>query len=87
MQVSAFGLLSDALAVPVSPTSPGLFTQNGTGQSAAAILNQDNSLNTPRNPGQKGSVFRIFLTGEGMTNPRASRAKSPASTSKRPFSP
>ena len=36
-----------------------------------AILNQDGSLNTPRNPALRGSIVQIFLTGNGATNPPA----------------
>jgi uncharacterized protein (TIGR03437 family) len=53
----------------VVPSDPGLFTQTGTGQGSAAVLNQDNSLNTPKNPAARGSIVQLFATGEGQTNP------------------
>jgi uncharacterized protein (TIGR03437 family) len=53
----------------VAASAPGLFTQSQTGQGDAAILNQDSSLNTPKNPAPRGSIVQIFLTGEGQTDP------------------
>ncbi len=36
----------------------------------AAVLNSDNSLNSPSNPAQRGSIVQIFLSGTGATTPR-----------------
>jgi uncharacterized protein (TIGR03437 family) len=55
--------------VSVSTTSPGLFTSNGTGSGAAAVLNQDSSYNGPSNPAAKGSTIVLYMTGEGQTQP------------------
>ncbi|MGH9497741.1 MAG: hypothetical protein ACRD3L_01225 [Terriglobales bacterium] len=55
--------------------APGLFAQTGTGQGGAAILNQDNSLNTPQSPAARGSTIQIFLTGEA-TNPAGNHRRS-----------
>ena len=69
VEIDGGGVHSAPWSVPVAQSAPGLFTQNGTGQGDAAILNQDNSLNTPQRPASRGSVVQMFLTGEGMTNP------------------
>jgi uncharacterized protein (TIGR03437 family) len=55
--------------VPSAASAPGIFTADGTGVGAGAILNQDNTLNTPSNPAAAGTVIQIFATGEGLTNP------------------
>jgi uncharacterized protein (TIGR03437 family) len=55
--------------VPVVAAAPGLFTmtQNGTGQ--AAILNQDNSVNSASNPAPRGTIVAVYLTGTGDLTP------------------
>ena len=35
----------------------------------AAVLNQDQSYNTPNNPASKGSYIVLYMTGEGQTAP------------------
>jgi uncharacterized protein (TIGR03437 family) len=47
-------------------SAPGIFT---LGQGQGAILNEDGTANSPRNPAQKGSIIAIFATGEGQTRP------------------
>jgi uncharacterized protein (TIGR03437 family) len=53
----------------VAAVSPGLFTaaQNGSGQ--AAVLNQDNTLNSATNAAPRGSVISLFGTGQGQVSP------------------
>jgi uncharacterized protein (TIGR03437 family) len=63
------GIQAPAWSIPVVPSTPGLFTQTGSGQGSGAILNQDNSLNTPSNPATRGSIVQLFATGEGQTKP------------------
>ena len=60
---------SNAYPLTVAGTAPGLFTQNASGSGPGAILNQDNSVNGPKNPAAKGSIVQVYLTGEGQTNP------------------
>ena len=50
--------------------APALFSANSSGKGNGAILNQDNTPNSPANPAEKGSVVVLFGTGEGQTNPR-----------------
>ncbi len=46
-----------------SSTTPGLFTQNGSGTGLAAALNQDNTLNTQANPAARGTIVQFYGTG------------------------
>ena len=56
---------SAAVVVPAAPASPGVFSQNGTGQGQGYILNQDGSLNSPANPAKEGDAITVFATGVG----------------------
>jgi len=59
---------SAAWTLPVAGASPAIFTLDSSGLGAGAILNQDNSVNTPGNPAARGSVIQIFGTGVGSLN-------------------
>jgi uncharacterized protein (TIGR03437 family) len=50
----------------VQPAAPGVFT---TQAAQAAAINEDLTLNSPRNPAPAGSVVALFLTGAGLTEP------------------
>jgi len=63
------GQTSAAYPVGLTTTAPGLFTLNAAGSGPAAILNRDNSTNSPNNPARKGDFIVLYLTGEGQTNP------------------
>jgi uncharacterized protein (TIGR03437 family) len=69
VQVEYLGALSNTIAVPVAPASPGIFTLDMSGMGAGAILNQDFTLNSVETPAARGSVVQIFATGEGQTRP------------------
>jgi uncharacterized protein (TIGR03437 family) len=69
VELDMSGIHSPAWGVPVSASAPGLFTQAGTGQGPANILNEDNSPNAASNPATRGSIVQIFATGEGQTVP------------------
>ncbi len=60
---------AQGMAVPIQATSPGIFTvtENGSGQ--GAILNQNGSLNSTKNPAAAGSTIQIFATGAGVWTP------------------
>jgi uncharacterized protein (TIGR03437 family) len=65
-----FGALtSGAWTIPVAATAPGIFTLASSGVGAAAVLNQDNSVNDPSHPAARGSIIQIYATGEGQTTP------------------
>lgn len=59
VQVEYQGVRSDPFQIAVSPTAPGLFTVNASGQGQASATN----------PGQRGSVVTLWATGEGLTDP------------------
>lgn len=63
------GATTAELNLRVARSSPAMFTQNSSGSCAGAILNQDNTLNTPANPAKRKSIIQIFVTGEGQTSP------------------
>ncbi len=63
------GRSSAPLVMPVTAAAPALFSADSSGKGQGAILNQDNSVNTPANPAEKGSVVILFGTGEGATTP------------------
>ncbi len=54
----------NSLTLPVRPTDPGIFRIGST--EFGAILNQDNTLNTPENPAARGSIVTFWTTGMGV---------------------
>jgi uncharacterized protein (TIGR03437 family) len=60
--VSANGLTSSAVNVPVMTAAPGLFFDSS---GHAIVQNQDSSLNSPANPAKVGSTVVAYLTGSG----------------------
>ena len=75
MQISYLGNLTGVVSLNVAATAPGLFTADGSGTGAGAILNSDSSLNTAANPAAAGSILQIFATGEGVTSPASTDGK------------
>jgi uncharacterized protein (TIGR03437 family) len=69
MQVWYLGIPSPLVTLQVSPTAPGIFTQDGSGKGAAAILDADGTLNSPSNPASAGSVVSLYATGGGTYSP------------------
>jgi uncharacterized protein (TIGR03437 family) len=69
VEVELNGVRSLPWGIPVVGSAPGIFTINGSGRGRAAVLNQDNTLNLPSNPADRGSVVQVFATGEGLTEP------------------
>lgn len=67
--VTSGALRSSPSSVSVTDAAPGLFTVDASGRGAAAILNQDGSLNTATAAAAKGSTVSIYLTGLGVLNP------------------
>lgn len=60
---------SQNLFTYVAQYVPTLFTADGSGIGAGAILNQDGSPNAASNPAARGSVVTLFGTGGGLTTP------------------
>jgi uncharacterized protein (TIGR03437 family) len=69
VQVWYQGIPSAIVPLKVSPASPGIFTQDGSGQGPGAILNADGTLNTPSAPAPAGSSVSLYATGGGETQP------------------
>lgn len=66
IQVETAGRRSPPVEVPVAEASPGIFViSRANGRNQAAVLNQDNSVNGPGSPANRGSVIQIFGTGQG----------------------
>ncbi|HWB83835.1 MAG TPA: SBBP repeat-containing protein [Bryobacteraceae bacterium] len=65
VQVQSGGALSNEVLVNVTPTSPGLFSTDGSGVNQSYIRNQDGSLNSPSNPAHPGDRITVFATGVG----------------------
>ena len=72
IQVINNGVGAAAWGVPVTPSAPGIFTLNHSGQGPATVLNQDSSVNGPGNPALGGTAIQIFATGGGQTSPPSS---------------
>ncbi len=69
VEVVSNGFQSELWGVPLTPAAPGVFAAGSIGVGQAAVLNQDGSPNGAPNPAARGSVVRIFGTGEGATTP------------------
>jgi len=60
------GLVVATSSVAIQPAAPGLFLLTG---GHAAVLNPDNSINTPSRPAAAGSIVSAYLTGLGAVQP------------------
>ncbi len=58
------GDLWSSISLNPTDTEPGVFLVSGVPRAAAA-LNQDQTINSPDNPADPGSVVAVFLTGVG----------------------
>lgn len=81
------GQAGPAVRIPAVQATPALFTLNSSGKGAAALLNQDNSANTPGNPATRGSVVTLYGTGEGVTSPTGVDGRLAANPLARPSLP
>lgn len=61
---------SNAVTVPLAPTSPGIFSFPATGIGSAAALHSDYSLVSATSPATQGEIISMYLTGLGATNPK-----------------
>jgi trimeric autotransporter adhesin len=58
--------LTPAFTLPVSATTPGIFTAGQSGSGQGAILNADGTPNSASNPAAPGSAISIFAIGTGV---------------------
>jgi uncharacterized protein (TIGR03437 family) len=85
LQVSYQGRTSNTLSLPIVPTTLGIFSLDGSGAGAGAIVNQDGTVNSPNNPAPAGSIVFVYATGEGQTNPAGIDGKPNASPAPLPL--
>jgi uncharacterized protein (TIGR03437 family) len=71
----------------VVSAKPGLFTIDGTGRKAGAILNENGTVNTPDNPAERGSVIVLYATGDGIVSPSVADGQVNGSTLPKPVLP
>jgi uncharacterized protein (TIGR03437 family) len=69
LQVS-YGSHSTVRGVALVSAAPGVYTLDRSGQGPAAVLNQDNTVNSPSAPADRGSIIQIFATGLGDAAPQ-----------------
>jgi uncharacterized protein (TIGR03437 family) len=62
ISISCASLNSQAVSLPLSRFTPGIFTATQNGKGQAAIINQDDSIETPS---PVGSVIEVYGTGFG----------------------
>jgi uncharacterized protein (TIGR03437 family) len=65
VQVEYKGVRSDVETMPVLDSRPGIFSLDGSGKGQGAILNQEGTVNSPKNPARRGSIVTIYMTGGG----------------------
>ncbi len=75
MQVEYLGAMSSAVAIPVVPSLPGIFTSDASGTGQAMAMNQDGTWNSAANPAARGSSVTLLVTGEGQTSPAGADGK------------
>jgi uncharacterized protein (TIGR03437 family) len=69
IQAFVGGAASEIWTLPVTASTPGIFTANSSGTGPAAVLNQDGTINSPSNPAARGTMITFYATGEGQTLP------------------
>lgn len=67
-----FGIPSAPFTMQVASTTAAVFTADGSGKGAGAILNENGSPNSAAQRAAPGSVITLFGTGEGVTTPAGS---------------
>ncbi|HXK05818.1 MAG TPA: hypothetical protein VMS37_25680 [Verrucomicrobiae bacterium] len=81
------GQSSNGVTVNIATTAPGIFTLNSSGTGPGAILNQNQSVNSPSNPDSRGNTVTIYMTGEGQTTPAGVTGKVTTVASAPPLTP
>lgn len=87
VEIEYQGRRSAVAEVQVADSAPAIFTVNSSGTGAAAILNEDATLNAPNNPAARNSVVVIYATGEGQTAPPGVDGQVTGAALKRPALP
>jgi uncharacterized protein (TIGR03437 family) len=63
------GIASDAMALPLVPVAPSVFTLDGWPAGPAAATHDDDRLVTPQEPALPGENITLYLVGLGARNP------------------
>ncbi|MBN9663465.1 MAG: SBBP repeat-containing protein [Acidobacteria bacterium] len=69
--VTRDGLASAPIDVALTPTAPGLYTADGSGQGQALAENEDGATNTTDNPAVHGRPIILHAAGAGILTPAA----------------
>lgn len=69
VQLRYQGSTSAPVLMQLGTVEAAIFTSGAAGTGQAAALNQDGSLNSPSNPGARGSIVSIWATGFGIMSP------------------
>ena len=85
LRLSDTGELLAGATAPVAVSAPALFTSDSSGQGQGKITNADGSDNSSAAPAARGSIVKIFGTGQGPVSPtvpdgQAAPSDSPVST-------
>jgi uncharacterized protein (TIGR03437 family) len=83
-------ILASSTTVAMNSVSPGIFLypqgQNGKSRQAA-VLNQDNTVNSPTNPALRGTTIQIFATGQGAVSSGPADGDVPQGLATTPYTP
>lgn len=72
VRVNNNGTLSNTVTVPLTRTSPGIFSLDTSGTGDGALLHLDNTVISSASPATKGEIVQAYLTGLGaLTTPIA----------------
>jgi uncharacterized protein (TIGR03437 family) len=69
VQVTYQDQASGLFAMPVAPSTAGIFAFDSSGAGQAVAINQDGSVNSPANPAAAGSAITLWATGAGQLSP------------------
>lgn len=78
--VESGGTSSNAVAVPVAATAPGVFSLDSTGTGHGAVLHSDYSLVDDKKPAVGGETVLVFLTGMGAVTPPVADGVAPGAS-------
>src|SRR5262249_14871677 len=68
LKVSTGQLMAISNVIQMNTVSPGILELTGSGNvRQAAVLNQNNSVNSATNPAKRGETISIYATGQGLT--------------------
>ena len=80
--VTSGGIPSNSVTVPLSKTSPGIFSADTSGAGNGIIVHLDGTLVTSAVPAKKGETLVMYLTGLGaLTSPLVDGTGSPGANS------